>query len=120
MAGDDEFRNTKNYDFYEMAVFDQDGNALNYVENIGQGDLQCECYSLRGKDISKLHIYITQNEEDALELMTAKTEKRAKEISEYDFVVDVKQLSEQVEKKNQKMLLWYELHITGARKEFCR
>lgn len=73
-----------------MAVFDQDGNALNYVENIGQGDLQCECYSLRGKDISKLHIYITQNEEDALELMTAKTEKRAKEISEYDFVVDVK------------------------------
>lgn len=52
--------------------------------------MQCECYSLRGKDISKLHIYITQNEEDALELMTAKTEKRAKEISEYDFVVDVK------------------------------
>ena len=60
------------------------------ILHIGQGDLQCECYSLRGKDISKLHIYITQNEADALELMTAKTEKRAKKISEYDFVLDVK------------------------------
>ena len=84
-------RDSKEYDFYEIAVFTQDGKRLDWEEiGDGEGSIQRDLYSLRGKDVSKVHIYVTQKKENMFELITAKTVEEARAKSEYDFVVDIK------------------------------
>ena len=87
----DEVRKAKEYQYYEMAVFNQDGEKIQFQE-VGDTDetLQKDFFSVNGKKISRLHIYVTENEDQMFELIKAKTEEQAKKISEHDFVVDVK------------------------------
>ncbi len=87
----DEVRKAREYQYYEMAIFNQDGEKIQFQE-VGDTDetLQKDFFSVNGKKISRLHIYVTENEDQMFELIKAKTEEQAKKISEHDFVVDVK------------------------------
>ena len=87
----DEVRKAKEYQYYEMAIFNQDGEKIQFQEVWDTDEtLQKDFFSVNGKKISRLHIYVTENEDQMFELIKAKTEEQAKKISEHDFVVDVK------------------------------
>lgn len=88
----DEFMNLEEKKYYEYGVFDQDGNKLQFQEigDIVTGNLDTDLYSVNGKKVTKLHIFITEKEDNMFLLIKAKTEKKAKEVSEFDFVVDLK------------------------------
>lgn len=76
--------------FYETAAFDQDGKNIPF-EEIGDqpGELASEIFSLQGRKVSKVHIYVTQNEDNMVDMHQAKTETEAKKLSEKDFVVEI-------------------------------
>lgn len=88
----DEFINQEDKNYFEYGVFDQDGNKLQFQEvgDIVVGNLDTDMYSVNGKKVTKLHIFITEKEDNMFSLIKAKTEKKAKEVSEFDFVVDLK------------------------------
>lgn len=88
----EEFINIEKKKYFEYGVFDQDGNKLQFQE-IGDattGNMDVDLYSVNGKKITKLHIFITEKEDNMFSLIKAKTEKKAKQVSEFDFVVDLK------------------------------
>ena len=88
----DEFINLEEKNYFEYGVFDQDGNKLQFQE-VGDRvieNLDTDMFSVNGKKVTKLHIFITEKEENMFSLIKAKTEKKAKEVSEFDFVVDLK------------------------------
>ena len=76
--------------FYETAIFDQNGERLSF-EEIGDkwDELESEIFSLQGRELSKIHIYVTQNEDNMVKMHQAKTEEEAGKLSEKDFVVEV-------------------------------
>lgn len=79
-----------NNSFYETAAFDQDGKKLRF-EEIGDkpGELSSEIFALRGRTVSKVHIYVTQNEDNMIKMHQAETEAEAEKLSEKDFWVDI-------------------------------
>lgn len=77
-------------EYYEIAVFDQNGKRLEFEETVnGTGEFARDLFSLRGREVTGVHIYVTQKEKNMFELVTAKTEKQAKKKSEYDITVDI-------------------------------
>lgn len=80
----------ENNAFYETAAFDQDGKKISF-EEIGDqtGELASEIFSLKGRKVSKVHIYVTQNTDNMVKMHQAETEAEAKQLSEKDFVVDI-------------------------------
>lgn len=86
------FINQEEKNYYEYAVFDQDGNPLQFQEigDIVTENLDVDLFSVNGKKVTKLHIYMTEKEDNMFYLIKAKTEKKAKKLSEIDFVVDLK------------------------------
>ena len=86
------FINQEEKNYYEYAIFDQDGNPLQFQEtgDIVTENLDADLFSVNGKKVTKLHIYMTEKEDNMFYLIKAKTEKEAKKLSEIDFVVDMK------------------------------
>lgn len=80
----------ENNTFYETAAFDQDGKKIRF-EEIGDkpGEFASEIFSLRGREVSKVHIYVTQNEENMIKMHLAETEAEARKLAEKDFWVDI-------------------------------
>lgn len=72
------------------AIFDQDGKVIEFQE-IGdaEGGLERDIYALQGRQVSQVHIYVTQNEKNAVKIRQAKTEKEAKKLSEKDFTINI-------------------------------
>lgn len=86
-------RQIKQYDFFEFAVFDKDGKPLlseGRTEVDGNNELQSTMFSLNGKDVSKIHVYVTQKDENIFKLVNSKTQKKAAQKSEFDFVAKTK------------------------------
>lgn len=82
----------ENKSFYETAVFDQNGERLSFEEIGDKGDeLESEIFSLQGRELSKVHIYVTQKEDNMVKMHQAKTEAEAGKLSEKDFVVKISQ-----------------------------
>lgn len=82
---------TKEYGFYEYAVFTQDGKPLTWERaDRPEGEMSRAIFALQGKDVSRIHIYLTQRQENLFKLMEADTEQEAKERSEFDLEVDIK------------------------------
>lgn len=80
----------ENNSFYETAAFDQNGKNITF-EEIGDkpGELASEIFSLQGRKVSKVHIYVTQNQDNMIKMHQAETEAEARKLSEKDFVVDI-------------------------------
>lgn len=78
--------------FYETAVFDQNGERLSF-EEIGdkKDELESEIFSLQGRELSKIHLYVTQNKDNMVKMHQAATEAEAEKLSEKDFVVEIAQ-----------------------------
>lgn len=76
--------------FYETAAFDQNGKNITF-EEIGDkaGELDSEIFSLQGREVSQVHIYVTQNKDNMVKMHQAETEAEARKLSEKDFVVDI-------------------------------
>lgn len=88
----DEFMNLEEKKYFEYALFNQDGDKLEWQElgDSEDGKQDTDMFSVKGKKVTKLHIFITEKENNMFRLIKAKTEKKAKEVSEFDFVVDLK------------------------------
>lgn len=84
----EEALNQKNYAYYELALFDQDGNALEFA-NVGDGSNINDTYSVKDLEISKLHIYMG-DESNMYKLLKATDEKTASEKAIFDVEVKVK------------------------------
>lgn len=85
-----EKRTDKNMSGY--AIFDQDGKVIEFQE-VGdkEGGLEKDIYALQGRQISKIHVYVTRNEKNVPKMHQVKTEKEAKKLSEDDFSVRIRQ-----------------------------
>lgn len=75
---------------YETAVFDQNGERLSF-EEIGdkKDELESEIFSLQGRELSKVHLYVTQNKDNMVKMHQAESEAEAEKLSEKDFVVEI-------------------------------
>lgn len=76
--------------FYETAVFDQNGERISF-EEIGdkKDELESEIFSLQGRELSQVHLYVTQNKDNMVKMHQAGTEAEAEKLSEMDFVVQI-------------------------------
>lgn len=74
----------KFYDYYELAVFNQDGEAL----EMQFGDETRTVFAVQEHELSKLHIY-AGDESHAMELVKATNEQEAKEKSVMDVEIDL-------------------------------
>lgn len=86
----EEVRNFVDKEYYEYAIFDQDGKVIPFervsgIESEGGTDI----YALQGRNVSQVHIYITQKEKNMSKMHQAETERMAKKLSEQDFVIDI-------------------------------
>ena len=72
----------------QIALFDQNGEKISF-EEIGEkkGSWEQKIYARRGRVITKLYGYVTTA--DNLKLYRAKTRKEAKNLSKYQFCVDI-------------------------------
>lgn len=72
----------KQFEFYELALFNQAGNALEWQECIvPQDGLAKDVFSVKGLDISKLTLYCTGDEENMFRLVKATTTKEAEKFA---------------------------------------
>ena len=75
---------------FALIQMEPDKSILCSVYFLKNGKLDTDFFSVNEKKITKLHIFVTENEANTFSLITANTEKEAKEISSFDFVVDLK------------------------------
>lgn len=85
----EEILNQRNYKYTEIAAFDQNGEAIEWEEGLWK-DKVTDTFAVKGRDISEIHFYVSEKEENMFDLVKAKTEKEAKSISDYEFTVEVK------------------------------
>lgn len=74
----------KFYDYFETAVYNQDGVAL----EMQYGDDEKYIFAVQDLDLQKLHIYLT-NADHELELIKAENEQQAKELSVLDAEINL-------------------------------
>ena len=72
------------------AIFDQDGKVIEFQE-IGdkEGGLERDIYALQGRQISEVHVYITQKERNVAKMHQVSTEEEAQKLSEKDFSINI-------------------------------
>lgn len=75
----------KYYEYYELAVYNQDGESL----EMQYGDEKKTVFAVQGHTLSKLHIYAGDKSHE-MELIKAKDEQEAKEKSVLDAEVDLR------------------------------
>lgn len=87
----EEVLNEKRYAYCELAIYNQDGESLaeQYGEILEEQDIIKNVFSVQGKTLSKLHIYVG-DESHEMELIKAANEQAAKEKSILDVEVDLK------------------------------
>lgn len=81
----DDVLNEKHYEYYELAIYSQDKEALEEQYS----DETKTVFAVQGKTLSKLHIYMGDESHD-MELIKAKNEQEAKKKSILDVEVDLK------------------------------
>ena len=85
----EEVLSDRTYQYSEIAAFNQDGKAIEWEEVILR-DKVIDTYAVKDLDISEISFYVSENEENMFEMIKAKTEKEAKTLSDYQFMVQVK------------------------------
>lgn len=80
----EEMLSRKYYDYYELAVYNQDGEAL----EMQYGDEEKTVFAVQGHELSKLHIYAA-DDSDEFGLIKAKSEQEALERSVLDAEVEL-------------------------------
>ena len=66
-----------------MISFEENGDK--------EGGAERDIYALRGRKVSQIHIYITQNKKNMAKMHQAKAESQAKKLSEKNFVLEIGQ-----------------------------
>ena len=80
----EEMLSRKYYDYYELAAYNQDGEAL----EMQYGDEEKTVFAVQGHELSKLHIYAA-DDSDEFGLIKAKSEQEALERSVLDAEVEL-------------------------------
>ena len=85
------FSREKASDTSQIALFDQDGQPVSFEEiGDGSGPLNRSLYARKGKNISKLYIYTADGSfPHRMDLLNAKTRKKAKLYCESSFSIDI-------------------------------
>ena len=85
------FSREKTSDTSQIALFDQDGQPVSFEEiGDGSGPLNRSLYARKGKNISKLYIYTADGSSPhRMDLLNAKTRKKAKLYCESSFSIDI-------------------------------
>lgn len=81
----EEYLAQKNYEYYDMAVFNQDGESLMPIG----GDSEKMIFAVRGTEITKLNIFMT-GDMDAEEMLVKQDMETVKTVAELAVEVDVK------------------------------